>query len=307
MKKEVKWGLFVSVAVGLFFVMFFMLGELSMFKKGYTIYATYTFANGLDSNAPVRLGGISIGTVKKIEMKEDETGRTYILVTMWIEQNIRLREGSRFYINTMGLLGEKYIEISQGEPTNPHIQPLTIVKGINPMSTEELFAKGNEIASDLKEIMGQLRMIMDKNSLEDFRRIVKNMGDVLYQTKGILSDNRENIKISTSNLTASSQDLLKITDDVRKITRELSKGVDGRGEKIGQTLDDIGKMSRQLGELSDTLNAINKDIKAGKGNIGKLMNDEKVYANVEEATRELNEMIKDMKKNPKKYFSVSVF
>ncbi len=307
MKKEVKWGFFVSLTIILFFIMFFMLGESRMFKKGYTVYITYNFANGLEGNAPVRLGGITIGTVKEIEMKEDTTGRMYILVKVWIEKKIRLREKSRFYINTMGLLGEKYIEISQGDPANPIITENSIVTGVDPMSTEELFAKGNEIATDLREIMGQLREVMDKDSMDNFRRVVKNMGDVLYETRLVLEDNRNNIRNATTNLSTASTDIVKITANIRGLTTELSKGFDGKGQKISTVIDDIDKMAVQLGELSVTLNEINQDVKNGNGNIGKLLKDDHIYNNVDDATKELKELLADMKKNPKKYFSVSVF
>ena len=86
MKKEMKWGLFVSTGLVTLFLIFILFGEFKFLDKGYNLYVTYNFTNGLDKNAPVRLSGVNVGNVDDITMAYDNEGKIHIIVKLWVKQ-----------------------------------------------------------------------------------------------------------------------------------------------------------------------------------------------------------------------------
>ena len=305
--KEVKWGIFVTSGIIVLFAIFLLFGEFKFFSKGYHIFVRFNFTNGLEKNAPVRLAGVNIGNVEDVRMVYDQKGNLHILVKLWINEKISLRENSRFYINTLGLLGEKYVEISPGTVDQPVIPENSTIVGIDPMSTEELFVKGNEIAGNLGQIMHQLSRLISPQSVDVFMNSLKSITQAMETADAVLRENRVSIRETTSSLKTAAESLPRITAHLEKMSKELDTGLSGKGEKIDTIITNLEDFSRSLEELSALVNQLNADVQAGEGNIGRLVKDEQLYENVSGAAEEMKLLLEDIKENPKKYFKFSVF
>ncbi len=303
MTKEKKWGIFVSIGVILLFLVFFLFGEIKLFKEGYNIYVKYNFTGGLSENAPVRLAGVDIGSVEKVKMQYKEDADVYVLVKLWIKKDIKLRQNAKFYINTLGLLGEKYVEISPGSSDSAYIPQNATVVGVDPLSTEELYSKGKALADDIQEILKTLRKLLNEDSFDVFMGSFKSIERVMDKLNVILKENRANIRNTTKNISRSSESLPEIADNLKNISNELDKGFSGKSQKISKIIENIDKIAVNLEKLSKNM----KDVSEGKGSAGKFMKNEEIYDNINEATKELNDLIKDIKKNPKKYFELKLF
>ena len=303
MTKEKKWGIFVSIGVILLFLVFFLFGEVKLFQEGYNIYVKYNFTGGLSENAPVRLAGVDIGSVEKVKMQYKEDSDVFVLVKLWIKKDIKLRQNAKFYINTLGLLGEKYVEISPGSTETSYIPENATVVGIDPLSTEELYSKGKALADDIQEILRTLRKLLSEDTFEVFMGSFKSIENVMDELNVILKENRKDIRNTTKNISKTSNSLPEIANNLKNVSSELDQGFKGKSEKITKIIENIDKIARNLEKLSTSM----KEVGEGKGSAGKLMNNEEVYNNINEATKELNELIKDIKKNPKKYFKLEIF
>ena len=305
--KEVKWGIFVAGGIIVLFTVFLLFGEFKFFSKGYNIFASFNFTNGLEKNAPVRLAGVNVGTVNDVQMIYDQKGTLHVMVKLWIREDVRLREDSRFYINTLGLLGEKYVEISPGSISQPVIPANSTVVGIDPMSTEELFVKGNEIANNLDKIMTQLSRLISTDSIDIFMGALESVTEAMETINSLMEENRGNILEATTAVNRSAQSLPMVTAHLEKVTGELEEGFAGKGEKIDAILTNLEDFSNSLDELSSLLEEINRKIREREGNVGRLMGEEELYENINEASEELKLLIEDIRKNPRKYFKFSVF
>jgi len=300
MSKQTKWGLFVGIGIILLFLVFFLFGEIKFFKKGYNIYIKYNFTAGLTEDAPVRLAGYDIGNVEKIKMIYEKDSTVYILVKVWIKEDIRLRNDSNFYINTLGLLGEKYIEITPGTPQTEYIPKNATVIGNDPLSTEQMMSKGKDLAEDIEEILKTLRKLMSRDTFDVFINSFRNLNKVMLETEKILKENRENIYSSTTNLNNSLKKLSEISKNLETVSEVFKNSFEGKAPKFEKTIKNIDMIAENLKILSEKINK-------GDGSAGKFVNEKEVYENLNEATKELNELIKDIKDNPKKYFKFSVF
>lgn len=163
---ELKVGIFVVVILFLFGVGIFAIGShQKYFQRQYTLLASFSNIKGLIVGAPVRLAGLTVGRVNAILFPDDPGAKT-ITVDLKINKGVqkRIREDSIASIQTMGLLGDKYVEISLGSshlevlPNGARIQSLDPIDLMEyATKLEEAIDAVNTILIDVREISGQIR------------------------------------------------------------------------------------------------------------------------------------------------------
>lgn len=156
---ELKVGIFIAVGMIIFFLIVFSIGDVYIVKRGYHIDAVFNFANGISESAPVRLAGVNVGEIDKITLFFDEKDKkTKVKLTLWIEEyKIKIERDSLATINTLGLLGEKYLEIYPGTTTNVFLKEGDVIVGRDPISTESIAEKINVLADSTVTIMERLK------------------------------------------------------------------------------------------------------------------------------------------------------
>ena len=136
---ELKVGSFVLLA--LFGLTFFVvsISDLSFIKKGHNFQVVFGFANGLRQAAPVRLAGVEAGIVKSMKVFVDGSDhqKTKVRVNLWIQEGVDIPLDSKITINQLGLLGEKYVEITPGLSTQFYKDD-SILVGRDPVSFEKI-------------------------------------------------------------------------------------------------------------------------------------------------------------------------
>lgn len=155
---ELKVGLFVAIGLIIFFIIIFSIGDVRLVKNGYRLCATFNFVNGLAESAPVRLAGVNIGHVEKIYIQRDESEkRTKVNVSLWINsENIKIENNARATINTLGLLGEKYLEIFPGTFETGFVKSGDRLIGQDPVVMETLTNTMNKLAESANIVMTNL-------------------------------------------------------------------------------------------------------------------------------------------------------
>jgi len=163
---EIKVGIFVVAILVLFGAAIFTIGShQEYFQRQYTLWASFSNISGLIVGAPVRLAGLTVGRVNAIRFPEDTETKT-ITVELKISKDVqkRIREDSIASIQTMGLLGDKYVEISLGSPEQAVLPDEARIDSIDPIDLleyatklEETIDAVNTILIDVKEVSGQIR------------------------------------------------------------------------------------------------------------------------------------------------------
>ncbi len=171
-KTEFKVGLFVFLALFIFFVIVFSISDFSL-KQGYTFLVRFNFVNGLEPAAPVRLAGVKVGEVKEIRVTK---GRPPVEALLWLKKGSPVGKDSRVYISSLGLLGEKYVEISPGKSSVLVKSGETII-GSDPISLQELSHLGEQTIRKADRVIGNLEeTIIHLNFI--FERINKGEGTI---------------------------------------------------------------------------------------------------------------------------------
>lgn len=156
---EVKIGLFVLIGVILLTVITFSIGDF-FFKPGYTINLILGFANGIQQAAPVRLAGIEVGEVREAGVFKDETGKTKVKLVLWLMNEARIEKDAKVVINTLGLIGEKYVEISPGTPGGPFMEEGDTLEGHDPVSVEQLTQRSYDIVLKVEDTLDSMNKIL---------------------------------------------------------------------------------------------------------------------------------------------------
>lgn len=181
---EVKVGIFILIGIIILFIMIFSIGEVYLLRPGYHIKILFNFANGIAMNAPVRVAGIEVGEVDNIRIYYDTNAeRTKVELTAWIKKDVVVEEDARAVINTLGLLGEKYLEIFPGR-SKRFLKDGSVLAGIDPISTENMTMEIKKLLDSLLVVTERLergegtagRFLTDEsiyNNLEAFTEDIK--------------------------------------------------------------------------------------------------------------------------------------
>src|ERR1700689_4909730 len=131
---ELKVGAFVLMAALALTFFIISISDLSIFEKGRHLQVVFGFASGLREAAPVRLAGVEVGLVKKLQVFVDQNDgrKTKVRVKVWIHDDIAIPADSKITINQLGILGEKYLEIIPGLSTES-IKEDSVVIGHTPV------------------------------------------------------------------------------------------------------------------------------------------------------------------------------
>ena len=148
---ELKVGLFVLLAVLALTFFVLSISDLSFFEKGRHIQVVFGFASGLREAAPVRLAGVEVGLVRKLQVFVDKAdgGKTKVRVNVWIKDKISIPTDSNITINQLGILGEKYLEIIPGSSTDM-IKDDGVAIGHDPVPIEKITEKMDSLMTKLE-------------------------------------------------------------------------------------------------------------------------------------------------------------
>ncbi|NBU20111.1 MCE family protein, partial [bacterium] len=172
LSQEAKVGALIFGTAILALLFAWIIGVQSPFQQYTHLYVTYNFAGGIEVGSPVRVSGIKVGKVEKIEffsavdpkkLKEstsaDLTQDGMSIVPLKLKISVRkdaavgVRKDSQFFINLAGIIGERYIEITPGHIQSPQVQAGDLVVGIDPPRIDQLISQSFDLAGKIKDIV----------------------------------------------------------------------------------------------------------------------------------------------------------
>lgn len=191
---EAKTGLLVVVCLTALVVMVVKVGNFSLFEKGYTVKTHLGFSGGVKKNAPVRLSGMDVGTVKDIRMIYGD--ESVVEVDLFLEDGVKVRTDAKATVATLGLMGEKYIEIQQGTKAAEYAKAGELIPAEDPVRMEDLIKMATKIAEDI----GQMA--------RDISVVAKDVDKVIV-------DNRPKLDRIFDNLDETSENFQQFSDDLK--------------------------------------------------------------------------------------------
>lgn len=181
---EVKSGILITAAIALLIFLTFRVGD---FSKGKTVLRKIQFGyvSGLKENAPVHFAGHEVGRVSKIETVPGK--EKPILVTLKLPEGVELHEDSRAFIDILGLMGEKFVELTPGSPESPFLNPEAVIPSEDPVRMYLLIQKMDRIADQMDAMSASLEPLF-RTHQEDISKIIGNFQETSANLRDMSSE-----------------------------------------------------------------------------------------------------------------------
>lgn len=208
MSRTFRLGVFIVGTLGILALGIFLIGDKQLlFASTYRLKATFKNVAGLNNGADVRVGGIHKGTVRMIQLPAQSTGDMTVMMELESSTRPVIKEDSVAAIQTEGLMGDKYVEISFGSDSAPSVQDDATIGSEPPMDISDLIRKTNTILDSAKESSDSLRDISSKinhgqgtmGALVNDRKIYDQLNTATAQAKAGATAFQENMQALKSN------------------------------------------------------------------------------------------------------------
>jgi phospholipid/cholesterol/gamma-HCH transport system substrate-binding protein len=279
----------------------------AIFSSETVLYARYSHVDGLGVSKPVLINGYQIGRVDKLTLQSDGT----IIATLKIKGKYEIPKNSVAKLESIDLLGGKAIVMAlgtgniyakDGDTLNANVAK-GLLETVQPVQkkAELIIAKMDSILTSVNSI---LNPNFQKNVDKSFNSIASTLASLEATSKKVdnlvgsegtrISSILANVEAISANLKNNNEKINGILNNIGSITDQVAAA------NFKQTIDNANK------SMAD-LQAIVGKINEGKGTLGLLINDTKMYDNLNSASQNLDKLIIDLKENPNRYVHFSVF
>ena len=297
-REQVLVGVFVLFAAGILVATIFALsgafgGSASTFR------AYFPFAGGLEPGSIVRYaGGPKVGRVEKLQLDPKDPAR--IEITFSVQAGLPLRADSRVKIMSLSPLGDNHLEIVPGSdnaklaasgavlPSEPYVDFNALTAKINEIApqAQELLKTLNDRATELKVTVRRINDLMsDRNR--------SNLAETLSEARGMIAENRANVKSTVQNLNAASQKFTPLIEDLRKTSAQANEALNHVDSLIGENREDLHKavleLRRSLATVTDLTSKLDQTLDVNAENIDELLEN---FRHVSENLKEFTDTIK---------------
>jgi len=315
--KEIKAGLIAIFAIAFLVAGVNFLKGNSFFGGDRIYYAYFPNSGQIAPSNNVTLNGVIVGKVMTIEYVGTNPSDKKVKVGFSIaEKNIQIPKGSRIEIGSLDLLNKGMLLYLNTDLSKGYVNPGETIEGklsadmISQVRTyaDPIAQKVQTMMNSIDKMVGSLSAFWDntatseiEGSMRDVKLAIRKLGSVAGQMEGFIADE----KIRFDN----------ILGNVENITYNLKKSNDAVTAIIGNTkkiTDDVlsSDYKEVISEKKKSLKSFNEvllKIKSGEGSIGLLLNDKQLYNELVTTNKDLQNLVKDLQKNPNRYIHLSVF
>lgn len=312
--REIKVGLFVLVGLILSGMIVFLIGDQRhLFERSIVYRTSFDDVQGLAPGAPVRMNGINVGSVTRVEHSDDlKDPRIHVLLWVVSGEAVRIRTDAKARIVNKGLLGDKMLEIAPGDLGQPPLPADSYIEGENPQDLASLTTQLGDIADKTASLMTNLDKVVktfaDDDVQKDFRSSVHSMQVIMHDVAEgegyvhrLLADPAEAERISRAlyNFERTSEELAATSTEVRQIASRVNRGP---GFAHSLVYADDGTVAVQrLGGAADEVAATLRGVREGNGLARTVLygggdgQDQQILTNLNAASRDLRDVMAGVK------------
>lgn len=293
--KEFVIGLSVIVAIVILFFGIDYLKGINLFKPANFYVANYKNVAGLEIAAPVTIEGYKVGQVREIKFNYSSPANIEVLLAL--NKELRIPEDSKAVIGT-GLLNGAYVEIQLGK-SNKMIE---VGGEISTETLPDMMASiSNDLLPSVKNVMPKIdSLLLNLNRLVSDPALAKSIQSLdgitqnLYHATGSMNSVMgKDVPVILGSASRVARNLDTITTNLGALSAQL------RELPVASTMDNVNEITENLAKFSNQLND-------QKSSLGKIMNDPELYDRINKVTADVDSLILDLQKNPKRYISIKL-
>jgi phospholipid/cholesterol/gamma-HCH transport system substrate-binding protein len=333
---ELKIGVLTIVAIAIASILIFSLtGSRGFFWQRYTLKTRFANVPGLTPGSPVRVAGVEVGTVKRVEL-----GGEQVDVTLDVNKSVRDRitDASRATLGSVSLLGQAAVDITPSTRGAPIPEGGYVPTGRPPAQIADLTESASAGISEISGLVRDVRtgkgtmgkLLTDDRVYAELHEFVASANDVTNAIKGgrgtlgrlvndrqtvdALNASLRNLETMTARINAGegslgkllkddafSESLTGATSGLRTLTERLNRGEGTAGKLVTDPV-----LFNRLNDVTTRLDQVVARLNDGEGTMGQLLKDKQLYENMNKTVLEFQALLKQIEQDPKKYLNVKV-
>jgi phospholipid/cholesterol/gamma-HCH transport system substrate-binding protein len=290
----------------------FLKGE-DIFSNDRIFYAVYKDVAGLEKTNPVKINGLSVGRVRNMFFKDDNS--SMVVIELILSNDIPIPANSTAKISSSDLLGSKAVEINLGNSELLAESGDTLLSEVEISIKEEVNRqiapirnKAENLMSSIDTVLTMLQGIFSTTNADNFAKSVmhiansfENLENTTSSLDTLVSGQRNRIEHILGNIESITANLKNNEEQFNAIIANFGAISDSLAQiRFAQTMYNVDKTMKSLADISGKIDE-------GQGSLGMLVNNDTLYIELENTSRELKLLLEDIRTNPKKYVKFSVF
>jgi len=313
--KELKIGIVVTLAIGLFIWGFNFLKGFNLFSNNYELYAVYPKIDGLIEANPLMINGYKVGQINKISLTKDKNGNYAVLVKFLLSEDVQIPKHSIAKAVSSDLLGSKAVEIIYSDETEYVKSGDTLLaeteeglKSAVSKQLQPLQKKAEGLISSIDSVMVIVQYVLNNKtrenldkSFESIKKAIQSLEQTAYKLDDLMESEKAKISAILTKVNSLAGMLEKNTGRIDNIIGNFSTLSDSLAQSDLKSA--ISEADKTLAELNKLVAQIN----TGQGTLGKLVKNDSLYNNLNKSSEDLDKLLNDLRLNPKRYIHFSVF
>ncbi len=294
--RELIVGLFVILGVVSVLTALFTLTDAAFFRGRYVITTLVPDAGGIRKGDPVQMKGVNIGRVKAFHISPEG-----VAIRLEVEGEFKIPSDSHVELKSAGLLGGIAADVIPGSSTT-FLGREGVIRGSRPAGP---FDAAGDIADKAQKTLDSLQEMLSKKTVENVQGSSAELLSLLKQLSAVTAEQRKQLQALMTSLNKSAQGVEKATSGPE--LQDAVKRLDALSQKLETLTESFDRSARSAETILGR-------VERGEGTLGRMSKDDSLYLNANEAVVNLNHTIEEMKKltedirkQPKKYFKLSLF
>ena len=292
---EMRVGLTVFMAILIFALGLMWFQGFDIGGDYYEIHAVFPSAGGIDPGDVVNINGLEKGEVKKVSLHERG-----VLLTMEIDSEVRIPDDSKVVLQAIGLMGERIVSMTIGE-SESYLDPGAVMEGTYDQGISEVLASLGRTMSDFKRLMEDVSRITDVLMEEErLERVIGNLASVTNELNDLVSNEGPALE----------NGIKSFADAAGRIDGLLERNsslIDSMVVSLDEASSALPDLLQRIGNVTDALSNVVKRLESDDNTMGVLLQDRELVDSFQKAIKDLDELVTDIKKNPKKYLKLEIF
>ncbi len=300
--RELKTGAVAITVIVLFIWGFNYLKGHNLFESTSKFYYTeYNNVQGLNTASVVTINGYNVGKVEEITFNTDPLKKGELVVKFSLSEEFSFSKQSIAKIYSASLMGGKSLAIipsyegemaEKGDYLKGEIESdmfSSVGEKLNPLQAklENVIVSADSLLVSINNVIDHQSQIHIKDAIAEFSEIMANLNSITKNADSLVVSNKDKLEGTLSNAEHITENLSSISDTLANAN--------------------LGNLVRKMELMLDNLNNISAGIERGEGTLGKFVKNDSVYNNLNGATKELEELLREVKLHPKRFVHFSMF
>lgn len=292
---ELRVGLAVLIGLVILIWGLIWLKGFRFQRQRYEVNVLFPNIGTLKTGDMAAVSGVDKGKVEKIQLQRGD-----VMVKMSLDKDVVLKADARFTVMNVGLMGERFVEVRTGY-SDTLLNLREPIYGFYDTGIPEVMGMLGRGIDELRELIAALRgTVASPGYLSKVQDVIANTQKLTERLNAVVEGNQRKIGQAT-------EDFASAAGRLKTLLETNAPKIDSTVTSAREAASRMNEITTGLDSLSHSLHSFIDKIDSQQGTLGKLVNDDRLYGEIRKAANDLDSLVLDIKKNPKKYLRIQIF